>query len=764
MEEQKKRAEEILKSLSVREKAMLLSQIIWETTDISRLHDDLKKFLLADGPAGIRRLKEYFDEDIYNTKPGTCYPSPGTYACSWNRELIHELGGYMGREARQEGVDTMLAPAVNIKRSPLGGRNFEYYSEDPYLTGELATEFIKGIQEEGVGACLKHFAVNNQETRRMNIDVQVDEETLHEIYLSAFEEPVKEGKPKMVMTAYNQVNGEYCASNLVLLDLLRKKWGYEGVVVTDCYAAHDLGNSIRHGLTLQMPGESEERITERVEELLESGEITEGELDAAILRNIAFALDAKECRTPGYQYDRKEHHAFAGKLAEESMVLLKNESRNGRKVLPLEQKERILLVGELAVHPRFQGGGSSHVNPWKLEKPLDEMRKLGDVVDYLPGYRIGADKGAECVSDRECQVQEVLDAAPLYDKVLVFAGVPDLVESEGYDRSSIELPREQNQLIERLVQTGCPVIVVLANGSVVEMPWKDRVSAILECYLGGGAGASAAARILFGEVNPSGRLAETFPIRLEDNPSYLYFPGDRKKVVYGEGRFVGYKHYDALNKEVAFPFGHGLSYTEFAYESTCEKEEALPLTDTDLKRVRLRLKNIGDREGKETVQVYVQKKTPSEGISPKKLAGFEKVFLLPGEEKEIAIRLDEKAFMHYDVNSHDWERDGGVYEVTVGGSIQDIRLTEQVEIRKAGQITPDSSIGDMLRIPGMYEKLERAFAGHPVSLGFLEMTKDEDPLRAVSMGSLMTFNTLKRVDSTLMDCDIERMIREINKN
>lgn len=760
-------ARKIAESLTLRDKAKLLSQIVWETTDVHEFHEKLDKFLLADGPAGIRRLKEYFDEDIYNTRPSTCYPSPSTYACSWNRKLLFQLGMHMGKEAQQEGVDTMLAPAVNIKRSPLGGRNFEYYSEDPFLTGELAAEFIKGIQKEGVGACLKHFAVNNQETRRMNICAEIDEETLHEVYLAAFEKPVKEGKPKMVMAAYNQVNGEHCASNGVLLDILRNEWGYQGVVVTDCYAAHDLEKGIRHGLTLQMPGEDGERIADRIDELVKDGRFTEEELDAAVIRNISFALDAACCRKTNFQYDREAHHGFARVLAEESMVLLKNAGD----VLPLKHGERILVTGELAVQARFQGGGSSHVNPWKLEIPLEEMKKLGTCVEFLQGYRQEGNS-----QENDGLRQEVLSAAENFDKVVVFAGIPDLVESEGYDRHSLEIPEEQNLLISRLAEKKVPVVVVLANGSVIEMPWKNEVPAILECYLGGEAGASAAARILFGEVNPSGKLAETFPHRLEDNPSYLYFPGDTKRVVYGEGRFVGYKHYDAVGKETAFPFGHGLSYTCYEYRKSLEHElielqtgmDKTCLSYESMKvpsaLVWLKVKNTGSREGKETIQVYVQKKAETEGISPKKLVGFEKVSLAADEEKEVCIYLDEKAFQRYNIENHKWEKENGSFEVSIGSSVLDIRLKETVEIRDCFcEVCADSTIGDLIQIEGMYERLEEAFAKHPVSLGFLKMTKEEDPLKAISMGSLMTFETLKRTDKTLTDNDIREIINRLNR-
>lgn len=753
-----KQATGIIKDLSIEEKAKLLSQIVWETTDIEKTHPVLNKFLLADGPAGIRRLKEYFDEDIYNTRPATCYPSPSTYASSWNRRMLFCLGQHMGREARQEGVDTLLAPAVNIKRTPLGGRNFEYYSEDPYLTGELAAEFIKGIQAEGVGACLKHFAANNQETRRMNICVEMDEEALHEVYLSAFEKPVKEGRPKMIMAAYNKINGEYCASNPRLLDLLRKDWGYEGVVVTDCYAAHHLAKGLKHGLTLQMPGECEERIVQQVTELIEQGELTEQELDKAVLCNLRFALEAAAGRTPGYEYDREAHHTFARELAEESMVLLKNENN----ALPLKKEERILIVGEFAVSPRFQGGGSSHVHPWRLEIPLDEIRKINGSADYLAGYLLAKPGEPEDLLQKETKTKEnhkrrdqVLAAAEAYDKIVVFVGLPDLAESEGYDRASLELPEEQNQLIFDLIQKNLPIIVVLSNGSPVELPWRDGVAAILESYLGGESGGSAIAEILYGQINPSGKLAETFPVSLKDHPSYLYFPGSRERVVYGEGRFVGYKYFDALNKPAAFPFGHGLSYTEFSYTQADSN-----LIDLKNNLVRVKVQNTGTRAGKEIIQVYVQQKSHCDSVQPKKLAGFEKIHLSSGESQEISIFLDPKAFMRYHADSRQWQPESGAYEITVGSSIQDIRLRETAELQEILlDIGKEHNIGDLIRIEGMYKKLEKAFKNHPVSLRFLEMTKEADPLKAISMGSLMTLETLKRTDPTMTEQEIAHILQ-----
>jgi beta-glucosidase len=746
MEEIREKAQEILGKLSVQEKASLLSQVVWETTNVKELDRDLNKFLLADGPVGIRRLKEYFDEDIYNTKPSTCYPSVSAYASSWNRELVREIGQHIAIESHQEDVDTMLAPAVNLKRSPLGGRNFEYYSEDPYLTSELATEYILGMQEEGIGSCLKHFAVNNQETRRMNINTIVDETTLHEVYLQAFEKPVRVGKPKMVMTAYNQINGDYCASNPDLLATLRDEWGFDGVVVTDCFAAHDLGQGLRNGLTLQMPGETGERISQRVDELLQAGELTEEQLDEAVLRNIIFSLDVQRNRRQDFSYNREQHHEFARQVAEESMVLLKNDAN----ILPLSENESILVIGDFAISPRFQGGGSSHVNPYRLEKPLEELRKFNPKIEFLQGYRNDASK-EENIQLRQEAVKRVSE----FDKVVVFVGLPDLIESEGYDRTDLKIPQAQSELIEAISSKNQKIILVLSNGSVIEMPWRNKVAAILEGYLGGEAGGSAIANLLFGTVSPSGKLAETFPNHLEDNPSYLYFPGNDETVVYGEGEFIGYKYYEAVDRPVAYSFGYGLSYTKFEYSAAN--------VDENTGKVQVTIKNIGSYTGKEVIQVYVQRRDRSSRMTPKKLVAFTKVLLNPGEEKSVILELNERTFQRYSSRKHRWETANGEYEFMIGSSVQDIRLTQKVRVKDIPYaITMDSTIGDMIQVKGMYEKLSLAFKEHPESLRFLELTQDDDPLKALSMGSLMTLNTLKRVDATLLDNDITEIIHTIN--
>ncbi|WP_195701137.1 beta-glucosidase [Companilactobacillus futsaii] len=741
-------ADKILNNLTISQKAQLLSQATWETTPVDRFSNRLGKFLLADGPAGIRRLKDYFDDDIYNTKPSTSYPSPSTYASSWNKKLIYELGLHMGKEALQEDVDTMLAPAINLKRSPLGGRNFEYYSEDPKLTGDLSTEFIKGIQSQGIGACLKHFALNNQETRRMNIDVKVDKQTLHELYLRAFEKPVKSGKPKMIMTAYNKVNGEYSASNSLLLDILRRKWGFEGVIVTDCFAAHDLAKGVSHGLTLQMSGEPGNKISKEINDLISSGKLNEDELNDAVKRNIIFDLSAIKNRQKGFTYNREQHHDFARKVAEESIVLLKN-SKN---VLPLNADQKILIVGELAKKPRFQGGGSSHVNPYKLEIPLDELKKRNNRIDYSQGYRLDDCKDKTMAND-------AIKRASLADVIVIFAGLPDLVESEGYDRKDMSLPQNQNDLIKSLSNVGKPIVVVLENGSVVEIPWKNDVDGILESYLGGESGASAITNILFGDVNPSGHLAETFPTKLEDNPSYLNFPGNQHTVIYGEGRFIGYKYYDAVQKNVAFPFGYGLSYTNFKIDNLLQS------INENEQKVQVDVSNIGARAGKDVIQVYTKFLDAVGSPEPLQLAGFKKVEVLPGETKQITINLDPKSFEIFDVTTNTWVEQNGTYELFVGESSADKKLISMVKINSLNyKITADHSLGDILRQnPAMYSQLEDVFKNHPKSLEFLNMMKDEDPLKSLSMASLMTLNTLRRADSTMDEKSVDSVLKVLNK-
>lgn len=723
---------------SWKEKAALLSQIVWETTDTGRFH--LPGFLLADGPAGIRKLKEYFDEDIYNTYPCICYPSASTCAGSWDRELLRELGQHLGKEAKAEGIDVLLGPGVNIKRSPLGGRNFEYYSEDPYVTSELATEYIKGIQELGTGACIKHFAANNQETRRMTIDVKVDEETLQELYLKAFEKPIKEGKPYMVMTAYNQVNGEYCGEHSYLLKkVLREDWGYEGCVVTDCYAAHDLAKALKNGLNLQMPGESEKRLTERIKEYIAAGELSERELEQAVGKTIDMALQLNENRIQT-DYDKEKHHVFAEKCALESMVLLKNKDS----ILPLNKKEKIAVIGEMAKKPRFQGGGSSHVNPYKLEQAYSYLEKDGNVCRYAAGY-----KGDVTTADL---LQEAREAAQKAEKIVLFIGLLEMYESEGYDRTHLSLPKAHIRLLQAVYEVNQNIVVVLSCGAPVEMPWIGMVKGLLAAYLPGEAGGSAITKLLYGDVNPSGKLAETFPICLEDTPSFLNFPGDSQQVHYQEGMFVGYRYYDSKNMEPLFPFGYGLSYTQFSYEKM--DVERMEINAFLGAKVNVTVANSGNREGKEIVQLYVSDKDSDKRRPQKELKAFEKISLKPGERKTIEIRLDKEAFSHYEKESGSWVVRNGRFEILIGTSSRDISFREEIWVdagdEKEIQITEHTSLGDMIKVKRINDILDAQLKVHPKSYEFYQLCKAEDPL-VRSMGELMSFQTLKRVDDTLLD-------------
>lgn len=736
---------EILKNLTVKEKISLIAQAVMEHTDISKY--GMKNFLLADGPSGIRMMKEADQEDIYDTLPLTCYPSASTYACSWDRELLRNIGQHLGREAQTKNVSVLLGPGCNIKRSPLGGRNFEYYSEDPTLTAELATEYIKGLQEEGTGACVKHFVANNQETRRMTIDEKIDERTLHEIYLKAFEKPVKEGNPYMVMTAYNRINGEYGAeSNVTLRDTLRENWGYKGCVVTDCFGAHDLNKALINGLNLQMAGESPERLEQEITEMFCNGTLTVEQLDQAVLPTIEMAVKCEEANREE-QYDSEMHHAFACKVAEESMVLLKNEEE----FLPLKKEDSVAVVGRMAKELRFQGGGSSHVNPYRLEQVYDSILIECPKAVYAEGYR--GDVSSEQL------MEEAVTVAKKSDKVVFCMGLPEIYESEGYDRRHMKLPKCQEILLEKILQVNKKVVVVLFNGSPVEMPWEGQVSAILEAYLPGEAGGCAVANILFGKVNPSGKLAETFPIKISDTPCYLNFPGRWNQVVYAEGIYVGYRYYDKKEMDVKYPFGHGLSYTTFKYSD-------LHIEKMDMEvRVSLKLENTGKVGGKEIVQLYISKPGEWSDCPIKELADFQKIWLEPGESKKIEFKLKKDIFKSYDIDIHDWIIESGRYRLLIGKSSRNILLEGEVnwkEKRKLPNITEHTNLEDMIKLFGKQECLRELLKENPVSLDFLERCMDENPL-IQSMGTLMSFHTLRRVDNNLTEEKIHKILKTLNK-
>ena len=656
----------LIAQMTLEEKASLCSGLDnWHTKPIERL--GIPSIKMSDGPHGLR--KEVPNQR--NSVPSTCFPTAVTTASSWDRELIKQLGQALAKECQAEEVDIILGPAINIKRSPLCGRNFEYFSDDPYLSSQLATAYIQAVQSLGVGTSLKHYAANNQEYRRFTIDETIDERTLREIYLSNFEGAVKEGKPWTVMCSYNRVNGILASENKYLLtEILKEEWGYEGFVVSDWGAVNERVEGIKAGLDLEMPssyGIGDKKIIEAVKR----GELDEKVLDQTVERLLKIIFKAVDSRKRGTTYDQQAHHKLAIKIAGESMVLLKNQDN----ILPLKKEGTIAIIGEFAKKPRYQGGGSSHVNPTKLDNALEEIEKIVQgkaKLIYEEGYKLETDE-----MNQEL-IEKAKEAAKKSDVAIIFAGLPDRYESEGYDRKHMKMPENHNKLIEEVSKVQPNTVVVLSNGSPVEIPWIDKVKGLLESYLGGQAGGGAVADILFGEVNPSGKLAETFPKKLSHNPSYLNFPGEGNKVEYREGVFVGYRYYDKKEIEPLFPFGYGLSYTTFEYtDISVDKKE---ITDKETIEVKVKVKNTGKVKGKEIVQLYVRDVESKVNRPEKELKGFEKIELEPGEEKTVTFKLDKRSFAYYNTEIRDWYVESGEFEILVGKSSKEIELKETVKV------------------------------------------------------------------------------------
>lgn len=662
----------IMEELTLEEKASLCSgRDFWTTQPVERL--GIPSIMVTDGPHGLRKQATQADHLGMNASvPATCFPSGVGLASSWDRDLVQEVGTALGEESQTENVSVILGPAVNIKRSPLCGRNFEYLSEDPYLSSQIAKHHILGVQSQGVGTSIKHFAANNQEYKRMSIDTIVDERTLREIYLASFETAIKEAKPWTVMCAYNKLNGTYCADNRNLLtEVLRDDWGYEGLVVSDWGAEDDRIEGIKAGMDLEMPGNggiNDRKIIQAVKE----GILDEKDLDKVVKRILELVFKGIE-KAENINYDKQEHDELARKVASECMVLLKNDN----KVLPIGKAQKIAVIGELANTPRYQGGGSSHINPTFLHNALDEMKKSGEV-SYARGYDINVDQPNE---EMEAEATQL---AKENDTVVVFAGLPDRYESEGYDRKHLQMPENQVHLINELSKANENIVVVLSNGSPIEMPWLDNAKGVLEGYLGGQGGGGAVADILYGRVNPSGRLAETFPMKLKHNPSALNYPGKENKVCYKEGLFVGYRYYDAKDIDVLFPFGHGLSYTTFEYESIeIDKKE---IQDTENIEVTVTLKNTGDMVGKEVIQLYVRDVESSVIRPEKELKEFAKVELTPGEEKKVRFTLDKRSFAYYNVDIKDWYVETGDFEILAGPSVMDLPLKTIIRVNSTSSI------------------------------------------------------------------------------
>lgn len=652
---------ELISKMTLEEKASLMSgKDFWQSQDIERL--GIKNMFLADGPHGIRKQTAAADHLGLNpSNPATCFPTAATVANSWNEELTEKIGEYLGAEAVEQKVNVLLGPGINMKRNPLCGRNFEYFSEDPYLAGKLAAGYIRGIQSHGISACVKHFAVNNQEERRMVIDTIVDERTLREIYLTAFEIAIKEGKTKTVMSSYNKLNGTYTNENIHLMrEILRNEWGFDGVVVTDWGGCNDRVEGLIAGNELEMPttdGETNQDIIKAIK----SGKIKEEVLDECVDRLLDLIFETtKALENSKVKVDNKKHHEMAQKAAEESIVLLKNEDE----ILPIKNNKKVAVIGDFAKMPRYQGAGSSVVNPTIIDNTIDCIKEFG--VSYI-GYEEGFNRYGK--KDKK-KIEKACLLAKEADIVLLYIGLDEVTEAEGLDRQDMKIPQNQIDLLNELYEVNKNIVVVLSCGSAVEMPWIGKVKGLLHSYLSGQGGAKAILRVLTGEVNPSGKLAETYPLRYEDTSSFKNFPGKEVSVEYREGIYIGYRYYDTVDKKVLFPFGYGLSYTNFEYSNI----------NVNNNKVSFKIKNTGKTSGKEVAQLYVGCKSKEIFRAKKELKGFAKVSLNPGEEKEVTIAFDDKTFRYFNVKTNEWEVESAEYEIMIGASSEDIRLIDTIYI------------------------------------------------------------------------------------
>lgn len=667
----------IVSQLTLEEKAGLTSgRDNWFSKAVARLN--IPAIRTSDGPHGLRTQSgEINSLDESSSIPAVCFPAACTTAASFDRDLLRRMGEELGRECQALGVDILLGPGINIKRSPLCGRNFEYFSEDPLLTAELGAAFVQGVQSQKRGTSLKHFFANSQEHRRMDTSSEMDERTMREIYLPAFETVVKKAQPWTVMASYNKIGGVHSTANKQYLDgVLRKEWGFEGLVISDWSATHDRPAAVAAGCDLTMPAEdTDQEIVKAVQE----GRLSETDLDSCCERLLALAFRASETQQNGVDFDYEGGHALARIIAGESMVLLKNEDG----ILPLDKGMDVAFIGPFAAKPRYQGGGSSHINSSKVVGAL----KAAETADLTVKYALGCNEDGSTTDEL---LAEAVEAAQLSDVVIVFVGLTDAMEAEGTDRRHMRLPEGHNTLVETVCAANPNTVVVLHNGSPVELPWADQSKAILETYLGGQAAGEAVIDVLYGDVNPSGHLPESFPVRLEDNPSYLYYFGEAGTVNYNEGLFVGYRYYESKKQAVRFPFGHGLSYTTFTYSSlTLDKSK---MNEGDTLTVSISVTNTGNRAGKTVVQLYVAPEKV-EMIRPvRELKGFEKVALNPGESKTIHFALDERAFAHWNPTVHNWRCENGKYTIQIGENAHDIVLEAEVQL-SAEPIPPVGGYG-----------------------------------------------------------------------
>ena len=680
--------EEIISKLTLAEKCGILSgKDVWHTREVPGAQ--IPSIMLSDGPSGLRKQEGEGDHLGLNASvKATCFPSAATVANSWDLELAEKVGEALGREAAAKEVGVLLGPGLNVKRSPLCGRNFEYFSEDPYLAGKMAAAYIRGIQSMGISACPKHFAANAQEMHRMANDSVVDERTLRELYLTNFEIAIREGQPKTLMTSYNAVNGTYAHENQHLLsDILRGEWGYRGTVVSDWGGCNDFVESVRAGANLEMPGTGDDSPTQ-LYQAVKDGRITEAEIDARVDELLALVLDVSLAEKP--EADLEAQHLIALEAAEKSIVLLKNEGN----ILPLKREMKIALIGDFAEVPRYQGAGSSLVNSYKVSVTTRLIQEaFPDAENFMPGFT-REDKWDEAMAAAAVKIAGEADIALLY------LGLPEVFESEGLDRPHMRIPDNQIRLLEAVEKANPNTVVVFSGGSAVEMPWLSHCRALVWAGLGGQASAEAVLKVLTGEVNPGGKLTETFPMTYEDLPVSHYYPGAQKTSEYRENLFVGYRYTETADCPVTFPFGHGLSYTTFTYDNL----------KADRDEVTFEITNAGTVDGDEVAQVYVAFPDSKIMRPARELKGFARVSLKAGETRQVTVRLDDKAFRYFNVGTNSWEIESGTYEILVGASVRDIRLKAAVEIQGTDAEIPETAKADFLTVGELSGVPDAAFS------------------------------------------------------
>lgn len=737
---------EFVGQMTLEEKAGLCSGLdFWHTKGIERL--GIPSEMVSDGPHGLRKQDQSADHlGINDSIKAVCFPAGCATASSFNRELLTRLGETLGEECQAENVSTILGPAMNIKRSPLCGRNFEYYSEDPFLSAEMAGALVHGVQSKNVGTSPKHFMANNQEYHRMTSSSEIDERTMREIYLASFEGMVKKEKPWTIMNSYNKLNGTYlCENKEMLTDILRKEWGFDGYVMTDWGAMNDRVEALKAGCDLEMPscgGATDAEIVAAVRE----GVLEESVLDTSCenLLNIIFRYEEKRDKTAVFQ--RERDHEIARQVEEECIVLLKNDDS----VLPLSADKKVVFIGKYAKEPRYQGGGSSHINSFKVESALDALDFTKNVkrenITYVRGFGDKEDKTETLL------VEEATEAAQKADVAVIFAGLPDNFESEGYDRKHLHMPNCQNELIEAVTAVQPNTVVVLHNGAPIEMPWIGKVKAVLEAYLGGQAVGGAVMNVLYGNTNPSGHLAETFPLRIQDTPCYLNYGGEHDRSVYSEGVFVGYRYYTSKEMEVLFPFGHGLSYTTFEYHNlTVEKDH---IRESESLKVTVDVTNTGSCMGKEVIQLYVSPKGGTIVRPKRELKGFEKIELAPGETKTVQFILEKRAYAYWSTEIHDWHVESGEYEIQIGQNARDILLSSVVYVESENVIPKvfslNSTIGEIMADPkgkAVFEQAMAAMAGKDAQAMSEQAQGDGEAISKEMMAAMMEATPLRQLIS-----------------